>query len=158
MFTPAAGGKAEQINDSPVIAERLLDAIGAAKLAPVNTKPNADFRSGRAMEWATWSDSRLAVLLFPNITRSFGEAYEAFGYVQAVPHFSTVDKISNQLVGSFAMWMVRAPLLRPGDAPVGRSNDAEARHEARARWRTRPRSSPRPAGAGEDQEKVWDRR
>jgi len=26
------------------------------------------------MEWAQWSDAKLAVLLFPNITRSFGEA------------------------------------------------------------------------------------
>ncbi len=31
------------------------------------------------MEWATWSDTKLAVLLFPNITRSWSEAYQAFG-------------------------------------------------------------------------------
>jgi hypothetical protein len=32
--------------------------------------------------WAEWADKQLAVLLFPNITRSFDEAYQAFSYVQ----------------------------------------------------------------------------
>jgi microsomal prostaglandin-E synthase 2 len=104
MLTPPSGGKAEQVNDSAVIAERLLDAIDSAKLT--NVRKAKDFRSAKAMEWATWSDSKLAVLLFPNITRSYAEAFEAFKYVQAVPHFSFVDKISNQLVGSLAMWLV----------------------------------------------------
>jgi len=104
MLTPPSGGEAEQVNDSVVIAERLLDAIDSAKLT--NVRKSKDFRSTKAMEWSTWSDSKLAVLLFPNITRSYSEAYEAFGYVQAVPHFSLVDKISNQVVGSLAMWLV----------------------------------------------------
>mmetsp|Transcript_38843 Transcript_38843/g.126005 ORF Transcript_38843/g.126005 Transcript_38843/m.126005 type:complete len:222 (-) Transcript_38843:429-1094(-) len=34
VLTPLAGGEPEQINDSPVIAERLLDAIDAAALRP----------------------------------------------------------------------------------------------------------------------------
>ena len=103
-MTPLSGGEAEQVNDSPVIAERLLDMIDAAKLTSV--PKSKDFRSDKAMEWAQWSDSKLAVLLFPNITRSYAEAFEAFGYVQSVPHFSYVDKLSNQLVGSLAMWLV----------------------------------------------------
>jgi len=59
---------------------------------------------------AKWSDGKLAVLLFPNMTRTWSESYEAFGYVHAVPTFSMVDKLSNQLVGSLAMWLVSWPL------------------------------------------------
>ncbi len=33
---------------------------------------------------------------------------QAFGYVMDVPHFSLVDKWSNQLIGAFAMWMAQA--------------------------------------------------
>ena len=40
------------------------------------------------------------------------EAYEAFGYVMEVPHFSTVDKWSNQLVGAFAMWMAQGKIKK----------------------------------------------
>ena len=72
-MTPLSGGEAEQVNDSPVIAERLLDMIDAAKLTSV--PKSKDFRSDKAMEWAQWSDSKLAVLLFPNITRSYAEAF-----------------------------------------------------------------------------------
>ena len=35
-----------------------------------------------------WVDKELAILLFPNITRSFEESYQAFGYVEDVPHFT----------------------------------------------------------------------
>uniref|UniRef100_A0A7S3SSH2 Prostaglandin E synthase 2 n=2 Tax=Emiliania huxleyi TaxID=2903 RepID=A0A7S3SSH2_EMIHU len=110
VLTPPAGGEPEQINDSPVIAERLLDAIDAAALRPARAAKA--FRSPQAMEWAQWSDAKLAVLLFPNITRSFGEAYQAFGYVQDVPHFSTADRLSNQVVGAFAMWMAQGKIKK----------------------------------------------
>jgi len=49
MITPASGGEPEQVNDSPVIAERILDLIDAAKLSGVPKA--AAFRSAEAMEW-----------------------------------------------------------------------------------------------------------
>ena len=52
------------------------------------------------------------MLLFPNITRSFSEAYEAFGYVMSVPHFSVMDKWANQLVGAFFMWMAQGKIKK----------------------------------------------
>jgi hypothetical protein len=40
------------------------------------------FYSSDARKWAEWADKQLAVLLFPNITRTFAESYQAFSYVQ----------------------------------------------------------------------------
>ena len=107
---PIALLEGEQVNDSAVICEGLLDKMGAS--GAMGAAELAAFRSPEALEWAKWSDEKFAVLLFPNITRSFSEAYEAFGYVMEVPHFSTVDKWSNQLVGAFAMWMAQGKIKK----------------------------------------------
>ena len=107
---PIALIEGEQVNDSSVIANAIMDRMGSSGV--VDAKKLAEFRSPSALEWAKWSDEKLAVLLFPNITRSFGEAYQAFGYVQTVPHFSMLDKAANQLVGSFFMWMAQGKIKK----------------------------------------------
>lgn len=107
---PIALIEGEQVNDSAVIASAVLDRMSSA--AVLQPKEMAEFRSAAALEWAAWSDEKLAVLLFPNITRSFAESYQAFSYVQDVPHFSALDKLSNQLVGSFAMWMAQGKIKK----------------------------------------------
>jgi microsomal prostaglandin-E synthase 2 len=107
---PIAVLSGEQVNDSPVIASTLMDRMGEAGL--MTEKQLASFRSPSAMEWAKWSDEKLAVLLFPNITRSFAEAYQAFGYVMDVPHFSVVEKYSNQFVGAFFMWLAQGKIKK----------------------------------------------
>jgi len=99
----------QQVNDSPLIASMLLDRIQEAKASDVDS---AHFRTESALEWARWSDEKLAVLLFPNITRSFSESFEAFGYVWEVPHFSVGAKLSNQVVGAFAMWMAQGKIKK----------------------------------------------
>ena len=116
----------EQVNDSPVIAERLLERMET----PQTATALAAFRSPEALEWASWSDKELAVLLFPNITRTWSEAYEAFGYVQEVPHFSVVDKWSNQLVGAFAMWMAQGKIKKKYNI----DDERAAVQEAIAHW------------------------
>lgn len=87
----ADGTEAEQVNDSPVIAATLLDRMCAG--GAISKAELEHFRSPAALEWAEWSDSKLAVLLFPNITRNFGEAFQAFSYVMEVtrapPQFPT---------------------------------------------------------------------
>ena len=118
----------EQVNDSPVIATRIMDELEASGKIP--KKDAKRFRSPSAIKWAEWSDKELAVLLFPNITRNFGEAYEAFGYVHEVPHFSVVDKWSNQFVGAFAMWMAQGKIKKK----YGIEDERAAVYVALARW------------------------
>jgi len=107
---PIAMIAGEQINDSPVICAQILDGLVAS--GQVDQKHLAEFRSPAALEWAKWSDEKLAVLAFPNITRTFSEAYEAFGYVWGVPHFTQLDKAANQAIGSFFMWMAQGKIKK----------------------------------------------
>jgi hypothetical protein len=135
---PIAVLAGEQVNDSPVIAQTLMDRMGTSGV--LSEQELAAFRSPKALEWAEWSDKQLAVLLFPNITRNFGEAYEAFGYVMDVPHFSLTAKWSNQIVGSFFMWMAQGKIKKkcaPPPPPPARRPVAGHRHDARARARQR---------------------
>ena len=103
---PIAMIDGEQVNDSPVIASMLFDRMKEAGIV------SDDFCSPEALKWAEWSDSKLAVLLFPNITRSFGESYQAFSYVHAVQSFSLADKWSNQLIGSLFMWLAQGKIKK----------------------------------------------
>ena len=107
---PIAKLGGEQVNDSAVISAALLDSFSTAGV--LDAKQLAEFRSPKALEWAKWSDEKFAVLLFPNITRSFGESYQAFGYVMNVPHFTMLDKVSNQLIGSFFMWLAQGKIKK----------------------------------------------
>lgn len=54
-------------------------------------------------EWMKWSETKLAVLLYPNITRSFGESWDAFSYVSDVDTWSWLDRSSNRVLGPLAM-------------------------------------------------------
>ena len=100
----------EVVRDSSVIVGKISDLLRAAHAAPV--KELDAFFSPEAMRWAEWADMELAVLLFPNITRNFQESYQAFSYVQDVPHFSLVDKWSNQLIGATAMWAAQGKIKK----------------------------------------------
>ena len=53
------GQAEEQVNDSPVIAMRLLDDLEATGAIP--KADAARFRSPAALEWASWCDKELAV-------------------------------------------------------------------------------------------------
>jgi microsomal prostaglandin-E synthase 2 len=54
-------------------------------------------------EWMKWSETKLAVLLYPNITRSFAESWDAFSYVSDVESWSWLDRSSNRVLGPIAM-------------------------------------------------------
>ena len=118
----------EQVNDSPVIAQTLMDKFVDGG---VLTRSELDqFASPAAMEWAKWADTKFAVLLFPNMTRTFSESYEAFGYLWSVPHFSMLDKLSNQYVGAFFMWMAQGKIKKKYSI----EDERAALHEGVAHW------------------------
>jgi microsomal prostaglandin-E synthase 2 len=100
----------EVVIDSSVIVGKIMELLRAAHVAP--GKELDAFFSPEATRWAEWADMELAVLLFPNITRTFGESYQAFSYVRDVPHFSMLDKISNQWIGATAMWAAQGKIKK----------------------------------------------
>lgn len=94
-----AGAPEQQLNDSADILAFLLGQLRAeGRLAGT-----AGFDSPEAARWAAWVDKELAVYIYPNITRSYAESFNAFAYVEDVPHFSALDKLSNRYLGALAM-------------------------------------------------------
>lgn len=63
------------------------------------------FDSASAQRWVTFANDELAPLLYPNMCRTYGDAYQAFGYVDNVREFSFLQRHLIRLVGSFAMHM-----------------------------------------------------
>lgn len=88
-----------QLNDSADILTFVLAELRTAGALP----ERAAFDSPEATRWAAWVDKELAVYIYPNITRSYSESFEAFGYIEQVPHFTLLDKLSNRYLGALAM-------------------------------------------------------
>ena len=96
--------------DSPVIVRTLIDKMKEREL--LSKAQIEQFMTPNAIKWSTWADEKLAVLLFPNITRSFEESFQAFSYVQDVKSFGFIDKMSNQWVGALAMWLAQGKIKK----------------------------------------------
>jgi len=62
-----------------------------------------EFVSDDTDEWIEWSEKKLAVMLYPNITRSFEESWETFAYVNDVKEWSTPHRFIVRLLGTGAM-------------------------------------------------------
>ncbi|GKY95131.1 hypothetical protein MPSEU_000477000 [Mayamaea pseudoterrestris] len=72
------------------------------------TKPTMDtteFNGPQARRWQGFANDQLAPLLYPNICGTLKDSYQAFSYIHQHDHFSTVQKIAIQTVGSLAMYM-----------------------------------------------------
>ena len=71
------------------------------------------FRNGpSAKQWTDFATNKLAVLLYPNICRSWGESYRAFEYVNRTPTFGFFQRILIQNVGSLAMYMAASKIKK----------------------------------------------
>ena len=63
-------------------------------------------------KWMTWSEKKLSVLLYPNITRTFGESWQAFAYVGGVQSWSWIQRLSNRVLGPVAMFLVNGKIKK----------------------------------------------
>lgn len=103
-----------QVNDSSEIIRVVAKTLEVA--ASVSEAPSFPLREalgdGETSRWLGWADKDLAVLLFPNITRSFSESVQAFGYISEVPTFSFLSKGANRLAGSTAMWLANGKIKK----------------------------------------------
>jgi microsomal prostaglandin-E synthase 2 len=73
-----------QYNDSAAI-------INAVTQHFVDAQSNSSFFPEDTDKWSEWSEKKLAVYLYPNITRSFSESYECFGYTSSVASWNVVS-------------------------------------------------------------------
>ena len=101
-----------QINGSKEINEALLDLnfvkqnISQKSDLPMEIFANSD----NAKQWQDFARDDLAPILYPNICRSFGESYQAFGYVDGVGEFSGMQKALIRSIGSFAMYFAASKI------------------------------------------------
>ena len=65
-----------------------------------------DFRDNAKDEfWVSFTNDKLASLLYPNICANYADSYAAFGYVQHVKSFGWFQKQSIRAIGALAMYM-----------------------------------------------------
>lgn len=101
----------QQVNGSDAIVDVLLQhpAVREHILArSPSLKDNwEDFTSPSSedKDWVKFANKDLAALLYPNICATLGDSYKAFGYVNQVDAFSSLQKLSIRFAGSFAMYM-----------------------------------------------------
>ena len=76
------------------------------KLKPLAPKASDSFSlfTDDTDEWMKWSETKLAVMLYPNITRNFDESWEAFSYTKDVESWGWLDRWSNRILGPVAMY------------------------------------------------------
>lgn len=101
----------EVVPDSPIILQHLLELLAKDKSERARAVA-ASAKDEKVKEWVVWADKELAVLLFPNLTRTFEESYQAFGYVNDVPGFNMMDKVANQWIGATAMWLAQGKIKK----------------------------------------------
>lgn len=62
--------------------------------------------------WMAWSKEQLAVKIYPNITRNFSEAWQAFGYIHDVSTWTWYEKYGNRLIGPVAMFFANGKVKK----------------------------------------------
>ena len=98
---PVAVIKDEIIGDSGKIIKEIISSLYTNNS---NKKLNMkEFLTNDTDEWIEWSEKKLAVMLYPNITRSFEESWETFAYVNDVKEWSTPHRFIVRLLGTGAM-------------------------------------------------------
>jgi microsomal prostaglandin-E synthase 2 len=92
----------EVVNDSAKIIDVLLAKQGAAS--------DPHFASTDARVWADWASSRLAVYMYPNMTRTFAECRSALAYMSEAKGISFMDSFLTQTIGAFGMSMAHGKI------------------------------------------------
>jgi microsomal prostaglandin-E synthase 2 len=87
------------VAESSVILQALRDSGDLPRLS-------SDFAT-----WESWVNTRLSVVLFPNITRNFTESWEAFSYLKNT-NISQCYQLLNRCVGSIAMSLASGRIKR----------------------------------------------
>ena len=63
----------------------------------------SSFYPSDTKEWSDWADLKLAVMLYPNITRTMSESWECFGYIDDVKTWSMPNRAVTKALGTVAM-------------------------------------------------------
>eukprot|EP00615_Pteridomonas_danica_P006852 CAMPEP_0114350374 /NCGR_PEP_ID=MMETSP0101-20121206/16309_1 /TAXON_ID=38822 ORGANISM="Pteridomonas danica, Strain PT" /NCGR_SAMPLE_ID=MMETSP0101 /ASSEMBLY_ACC=CAM_ASM_000211 /LENGTH=218 /DNA_ID=CAMNT_0001489565 /DNA_START=61 /DNA_END=717 /DNA_ORIENTATION=+ len=68
------------------------------------------FISNEAKEWEKWSTEKLAILMYPNMTRSFSECRQLLSYYKNVEGIGFLDALIVQNIGAFGMTLAHGKI------------------------------------------------
>ena len=92
------------INESGAIIQQITEKYAKGKL------PDSFFVDSE--QWLEWSEKKLAVMLYPNITRSFDESWECFGYADDVHQWSAFQRMLVRASGPAAMYFANGRIKK----------------------------------------------
>lgn len=121
------------VGGSTEIVDRVLDG----KEAPADVD-SSHFCSEEARKWNKWCDEKFAVTVYPNITRSVAECWQALGYLQSCPEFSTVRAVATRAVGALGMAAAHGKIKKK----YGMDNERDALFSAVEAWAKEVGSKP----------------
>ncbi|CAE8643458.1 unnamed protein product [Polarella glacialis] len=88
------------VGGSTEIVDMVLKESPSSDLSAVDT---AHFVSDEARKWNTWCDEKFAVCVYPNITRSVSECWQALAYLHKCPEFSLPRVLLTRGLGALGM-------------------------------------------------------
>lgn len=84
-----------------------------AKIQLDKNKTNFDlFFPDDTQKWSDWSEKELAIMLYPNITRSLKESFDCFSYVDNVDTWSKPRQIVIKYIGSGFMSLANSKIKK----------------------------------------------
>jgi len=106
---PIAALGGQIIEDS----NNIIDFISATLLiSSSRTVLSSQFLPADTAHWQEWSEKKLAVMLYPNITRSFAESWECFEYSNHVSTWNYPQRLSVRLLGPIAMFFANGKIKK----------------------------------------------
>jgi len=134
---PIATFDGKQVNESGAIVDFITSSLLLSDAASSNTKTNSSdkkknnnnnsssssssngktnslkaFLPEDTAQWSEWSEKKLAVMLYPNITRSFSESWECFEYTTRVPEWNVMNQWTTRVAGAAAMSLANGKIKK----------------------------------------------
>lgn len=108
---PVAVINGEVVAESSAIIDKITDLLTHEK-GIVAKKLDKSFYPADTVHWAEWADKKLAVMLYPNITRSMDESWECFQYADSVESWNLPMRQATRVVGTIAMSLANGKIKK----------------------------------------------
>jgi microsomal prostaglandin-E synthase 2 len=63
-------------------------------------------------KWAKWSELKLAIVLYPNITGTLSDSWKAFRYCEDISSWSAAERLMNRYLGPVAMYLASSKIKK----------------------------------------------
>lgn len=106
---PIAFINGTKVEDSARIIEVITDMGNRGEL---KNFPGPEFFPEDTAQWNEWSEKKLAVMLYPNITRTMEESWECFEYAGNVPTWNVFTQWAVRGAGTVAMSLANGKIKK----------------------------------------------